>query len=129
MKIFDFLPRRINVLHSQTNQQIGWMKQADAISAMRDGRIEEIYSAEGAFMGVTLCEKAAPNPAEAFYRGSLTLSKSTLTDKDVEANVGAAKPLKVRRVQEKVAAWPFEHDDLAVVISAGRVCRPALCIS
>ena len=124
MKLFDFLPRRIYVLHSENHQQIGWMKQSDAISAKREGRLEEIYSSSGTFLGVMLRESPL-KPSDEFHRGSLDLSKSTLTDKDVMANAGAAKPLHIRRVREKVAAWPYEHDDLAVVISAGRVYGPS----
>jgi len=92
-----------------------------ALSKLRTGEIEEVYEIPGVpetFKGVRLREYPA-RPSDCFYRGSLDQSKCTLTESDATANAGAASEKRVQRAREKVSAWPYSHDDRAVVISAG----------
>lgn len=92
-----------------------------ALEKLRAGEIEEVYDTPGqpqTFRGVRLREYPA-KPSDTFHRGSLDQSKCTLTESDSAANAGAASEKRIARAREKVAAWPWAHDDRAVVVSAG----------
>ncbi len=97
-----------------------------AFSKLREGTIEEVYETPGhpeTFKGVRLCEKPG-QPRENFYRGSLDLSKSTITHEQSARNAEAVADKFYNFDRERVIAWPFEHDRRNVVISAGKVCNP-----
>ncbi len=98
-----------------------------ALEKLRIGTIEEVYAIPGdpsTFKGVRLCEEPG-KPRESFYRGSLDLSKSTITQRQSERNAEAVADSFWNFDRLRVAAWPGEHDRRNVIISAGRVMQPS----
>lgn len=98
-----------------------------AIEKLRTGEIEEVYETPGdpsTFRGVRLCERRG-QPRQDFYRGSLDLSKATITQAQSERNAEAVADSFWNFDRLRVAAWPNEHDRRNVIISAGRVMQPS----
>lgn len=92
----------------------------EATELLRRGIIEEIYDRNGNFVGIIKPERPC-TPSERFHRSSLIDSDCSLTVADSLGNVGALSEAANGRAAARVSAWPMAHDDLAVVISAGRV--------
>jgi len=92
----------------------------EATELLRRGIIEEVYDHLGNFKGIIKPERPY-TPSERFHRSSLIDSERSLTLRDSLGNIGALSEAANRRAVDRVYAWPMVHDDLAVVISAGRV--------
>ncbi len=99
-----------------------------ALSKLRSGEIEEVYEIPGipeSFKGVRLCEKPG-TPRSDFYRPTLD-SSDTAISPDVSLNnagfffKSGPKAAECVVAHDYVCAYPYAHDNRAVVISAGLI--------
>lgn len=115
------LMQRVPVIAEDSGQVKFWMGFNAALDAKRAGRIEEVFSGAGEFLGVVLREAPA-KPKDQFHRGSLNDSPTSLTKSDCMANAEAeGSVIRQGIAKAKVLAWPDEHDQKNVVISGGKI--------